>query len=797
MKTLSALTRHALAIGLLTALVACSEGPDTRTIPPTNDRPDVGEPEDAGPDVEEDAGDVGPDAEDDAGDVGPDADASCEGESDAELCDANAFTCGEHTLTDTCGTERLVDCGDEAQVCGELETCGGGGIEGQCGCGDTRSDAELCEANALDCGEHTLTDSCGEERLVDCGNEADACGEFETCGGGGIEGQCGCTDPRTDTQICQLNSYACGELTITDSCGTERTLNCGDEAQVCDAFETCGGGGIEGQCGCTPEFTDEEHCAMQQAECGEIAIIDSCGTERTLDCGAEDQVCTLFDTCGGGGEENICGCTPITCEDAQMLCGELDDGCGGTTQCDEFCVESVSAGASHACAIGSGKLKCWGRNTDGQLGNGATRDERNPVDIDNLPTLVDVAPGGEHTCALSLNGEVFCWGANDRGQLGVGTTVDNPLPGSRAIISGATAIASGEFHSCAVVNGGVRCWGANDYGQIGNANLSLGTNIAVATPADGLSSGIVDVSAGRHHSCALHDNGGVSCWGRNRFGQVGNLVPGGPWLISAYGYLTNDPIDFITIARSPVAVPDVIDGAEITSGDDFNCVRSSTGQVSCWGVIHRPSSSGNTCFVPDGYTDSRDEPTGRDAANCAIWPTSGPAVGRFSERIGSAGSCGDPPSCPATYTCSENNRCERLEYPLAAAYINRFSRTPAPVTAAGEALTIEAGANHLCMVVDQPDTLLTNVRCFGLNSYGQVGDGTNNPWSMPVDLYYDVDDNIVRGEAMTAGDAFSCVLVDDQNIKCWGSNQYGQIGNSALLRDESYRPFDVKLEYAP
>ncbi|TXC69400.1 hypothetical protein FRC91_17545 [Bradymonadales bacterium TMQ1] len=780
MKNLTLLARHALTLGLLTALIACSDGPDTRTIPPNDNRPDV---EDTG-----DTGDVGPDVED------PDA---CEAESDDALCSDNGAECGELTVVDSCGTERTVNCGDEASVCAPEETCGGAGEDNLCGCTPDRSDEELCSDNGAECGELTVVDSCGTERTVNCGDEASVCSESETCGGAGEDNICGCTPLESDTQLCQLSSYACGPLTAVDSCGTERTVNCGDETQVCGEFDTCGGGGIEGQCGCTPEFTDEEHCAMQQAECGEIAIIDSCGTERTLDCGAEDQVCTLFDTCGGGGEENICGCTPITCEDAQMLCGELDDGCGGTTQCDEFCVESVSAGASHACAIGSGKLKCWGRNTDGQLGNGTTRDERNPVDIDNLPTLVDVAPGGEHTCALSLNGEVFCWGANDRGQLGVGTTVDNPLPGSRAIISGATAIASGEFHSCAVVNGGVRCWGANDYGQIGNANLSLGTNIAVATPADGLSSGIVDVSAGRHHSCALHDNGGVSCWGRNRFGQVGNLIPGGPWLISAYGYLTNDPIDFITIARSPVAVPDIIDGAEITAGEDFNCVRSSTGQVSCWGVIHRPSSSGNTCFVPDGYTDSRDEPTGRDAANCAIWPTSGPAVGRFSERTGSAGPCGENGSCSGDYTCSENNRCERPEYPLAAAYINRFSRAPAPVTAPGEALTIEAGANHLCMVVDQPDTLLTNVRCFGLNSYGQVGDGTNNPWNMPVDLYYDVDDNIVRGEAMTAGDAFSCVLVDDQNIKCWGSNQYGQIGNSALLRDESYRPFDVKLEYAP
>src|SRR5690554_67936 len=268
MKTLPALTRQLLAACLLLTFIGCSAEPDTRVIPPSDNRPDTSEPEDVGADA-----DVDSDAE---GDVDSDTDV------------------------------------DENDVC------------------DAESDEELCELSEYTCGALTVTDSCGEERVIEsCGPE---CGELQTCGGGGVEGQCGCSAAESDAQLCQLNSYSCGPLTAVDSCGEERTIeSCGPE---CGDPQTCGGGGIEGQCGCTPDLTDEEHCANNAAECGELTIVDSCGEERVIDCGAEDQVCTLFDTCGGGGEENLCGCTPITCEEAQVMCGPIDDGCGGTAECD-------------------------------------------------------------------------------------------------------------------------------------------------------------------------------------------------------------------------------------------------------------------------------------------------------------------------------------------------------------------------------------------------------------------------------------------------------------------------------
>src|SRR5438094_587618 len=78
-------------------------------------------------------------------------------------------------------------------------------------------------------------------------------------------------------------------------------------------------------------------------------------------------------------------------------------------------------------------------------------------------------------------------------------------------------------HACLVTAaGGVACWGKNDYGQLGD-----GSNVdrSVPAPVSGLESGIVSVAAGGAHSCALDTSGGVRCWGSNSGGQLGNGSP--------------------------------------------------------------------------------------------------------------------------------------------------------------------------------------------------------------------------------------------------------------------------------
>jgi hypothetical protein len=106
----------------------------------------------------------------------------------------------------------------------------------------------------------------------------------------------------------------CG--TIPDGDCTGFTLDCG----TCTSPDTCGGGGVSNQCGCTPITT----CPAGD-DCGSVP--DGCG--GTLNCGT----CTAPNSCGGGGTMNVCGCTPTTCSAAD--CGMTADGCGGTLDCGD------------------------------------------------------------------------------------------------------------------------------------------------------------------------------------------------------------------------------------------------------------------------------------------------------------------------------------------------------------------------------------------------------------------------------------------------------------------------------
>ena len=93
---------------------------------------------------------------------------------------------------------------------------------------------------------------------------------------------------------------------------------------------------------------------------------------------------------------------------------------------------SVSAGEQHTCGVTTaGALHCWGRNFQGQLGDGTGTNRSVPVPVLGPPgvTYISVSAGQEYTCAVATTtGDVYCWGRNQDGQLGDGTQVGKSTP---------------------------------------------------------------------------------------------------------------------------------------------------------------------------------------------------------------------------------------------------------------------------------------------------------------------------------------------------------------------------------
>jgi hypothetical protein len=169
-------------------------------------------------------------------------------------------------------------------------------------------------------------------------------------------------------------------------------------------------------------------------------------------------------------------------------------------------------------------VQCWGQNNAGQLGNGTLNvpvKVNIPGNVPGLPDVLVMDSGGDHTCVVTPSGGVRCWGANSEGQLGNGLLAASASPVNvSGLASGVAAIAAGTVHTCALTTaGGVKCWGNNFFSQLGDGS---GTGRPLPVDVVGLASGVAGIEAGIEHTCAITTAGGVKCWGHNGNGQLGD-----------------------------------------------------------------------------------------------------------------------------------------------------------------------------------------------------------------------------------------------------------------------------------
>ncbi len=188
-------------------------------------------------------------------------------------------------------------------------------------------------------------------------------------------------------------------------------------------------------------------------------------------------------------------------------------------------VTALAAGLHHTCARRSdGSLRCWGANWYGQAGNGASGGAENtPVAVSGISTALQVVAGEHHTCAVLADGSLRCFGRNNDGQLGDGSVIDRSTPVTVSGLTVATAgavLAVGSEHTCAIaVGGGVRCWGWDGFGQLGQGSAVGSSALPLVVSDVAAATALV---AGQRHTCAARSDGRVACWGENANGQLGD-----------------------------------------------------------------------------------------------------------------------------------------------------------------------------------------------------------------------------------------------------------------------------------
>lgn len=348
---------------------------------------------------------------------------------------------------------------------------------------------------------------------------------------------------------------------------------------------------------------------------------------------------------------------------------------------------AVAAGVLHTCALTTtNRIYCWGWNRDGQVGDGSREDRRLPSRVAGTATFAAVTSGGGHTCAVATGGVPYCWGFNLSGQLGDGTTTRRSTPVAVAGGLTVTAMEAGGAYTCGVAADTTgRCWGWGETGQLGDGARPPARTIPAAV-VGGLK--LTAVAAGTQHSCGLAADSTAWCWGDNGFGQLGSA--------------TADTTE-------PVAVSGGMKFTAVTAGYNHACALGANGDAYCWGS-NAEGQLGDTMVV--------------GSANAPRLVLGGHAF--RSITAGALHTCGIAVGGPG-YCWGADASGQLGSQPTGICGTQECTRLPALISRGLSFARLSAGTHHTCGV-----TVGQLVYCWGLNSNGQLGDGSTGGSVAPV-----------------------------------------------------------------
>jgi hypothetical protein len=374
----------------------------------------------------------------------------------------------------------------------------------------------------------------------------------------------------------------------------------------------------------------------------------------------------------------------------------------------------------------------------------------------------------------------------------------------------ATAISTGFSHACAVLKeGSIVCWGDNSYGQLGIGTIAPiidtaaldgsildtldGSVINVVTPGSGVPvqvSGISDavqVAAGGLHTCARLGNGSVKCWGDNAYGQLGDGT-----------HLNSSDV--------PVNVSGITSATVVAAGSHHTCALLSNGSIQCWGC-NESGQLGNGTITEDGtlpvavsgITDATAIVAGGNyscdvsgGGSIQCWGLNG--RGEFGNGnttsssvpvIAASGISDATMLSPAVdgWACAVLSRgtiecwgycgCYPTYVPsnpdASVPPDNNIVATPQLISGITSAIGVTSGDYSLCALLGNG-----TVQCWGSGQYGQLGNGSNMNSDVPVTV-----SGISTAGAISGIGDFVCALLGGGSVQCWGANGSGQLGNGA------------------